>query len=232
MDKNKLRKSIKNDILKNLDCIVDSIYDSMEVNGELDSPTQEDIVDVIKIIRDTEVEQDKKNLDYYLGKQDMPPPIIKEDGSVEVYTEIDMDDICEKIKIANSVFTHLYRYRYRKGNTPITIPEEIKEILGVYELSLMYDKQGKASKRDATRKWLMGVALIGIVRFRGLANSPYMLDDDIEESIKLFFKGLKDLYSVFSGKKIMIDPTDAGFCLWDVRKDDTPNSLRFRKKPK
>lgn len=229
MDKNKIKDVIRNDIIKNLECIVDSVIDYMELTGDSKLPSPKDIAEVIKLIRENEEdeEESKKSLEYFLGKQDPPPPVIKIDGSVEPYTEIDVDGICDKIKVANEVFRYLYRFKLHKKDSFDTLPNEIKEILGVYELSLMYEKNSNKIKRDASRKWLMGIALVGIIRYKKLANSPYMLDEDIKKNIKNFFKGIENLYFFLSGNKIMIDPKDKGYELWNTEDNQ---GIKFRKK--
>lgn len=228
MDKNKIKDVIRNDIINNLECIVDSIIDYMELTGESNLPSHKDIAEVIKLIREGEDEEDeRKRLDYFLGKNEPPAPVIRSDGSVEPYTEIDVDGICDKIKIANEVFRFLYKFKIHKKDSFDTLPSEIKEIMGAYELSLLYEKNNNIVKRDASRKWLMGIALVGIIRYKKLANSPYMLDDEIKRNMKNFFKGIENIYNFLSGDKIMIDPKDKGYEMWNTENNQ---EIKFRKK--
>ena len=175
-------------------------------------PNRDEILEVITLIRENEKRAEKDELSYYLGKQKPPAPIINSYGTLSYFIEINIDSICESIKYANEVFRALYKWRYYKGTQEI--PKEILEIISVYDMMVGKWKSDK-NRVNGCRKWLTGIALVGIIRFQGKANSPYMTEKEIQKSVSSFLKCVDFLRDVISGEKIMYDKEKKGLNIWE-----------------
>lgn len=229
-----LLNEIKQDIIYNIDLIVSRIYDLVtDDHNPLKSiqSTSEAIYFVISSIHSEHSLKDE--LDRFLGKEPMPPPFINTDGSTEVYNEIDLRSICESISIANDIFTTDYNYVYKKGHNIQRIPKSIINIIENYEI---YRKLAIRADKNDTKDikilitWLTKISLVGIVRWLGLSNKPYMLDSEIEKYCKKFLKNLESLTDVYFNRKIMRDPDDNGHAIFDVNSSYKSKNIKFIKR--
>jgi len=236
MDEDRAKKAIRHDILDNIDEIVNRIYefmgdDVMFVDEDgFSREVDETIGDIFFILGELEEKNSiPHEIDKFLGKEDIPKPITKADGTIEVYNEIDVNGICDKIKFANEIFKTTYRYAYKKGDGYESLPEPMKKIL---ELYLIYEQlpENDELQLKNIRSVLISVALVGAIRYRQKANSPYLLDSEIEQIGKRFMKNLECLHDILGGVKYMSDPKDNGLAIWDTESTFSSKQLKFSRK--
>lgn len=231
--RDQVKNEIKQDIIDNLDEIVQRIYEIMDTESEAASTVEsvsENIFLVVSDMKDAERERDE--LEKFLGKEDCPAPIEHDDGSVEVYTEINVRGICENISIANDIFRNDYRFVYKKGMKFEDMPESIKHLSEAYRLGNHFELKGDFRKSDNARKWLISVGLVGAIRMKGLSNKPYLLEKDIENISKKFIKNVENLAAILADAKYMSDPNDNGLALFDTDNSYSSKKIRFVKRKK
>ena len=227
-EKEQVKNEIKQDILDNLDTIVQKIYEIINGSSEEIGSTEEIADNIFMIVRDMEESQnEREDLDRALGKKECPFPVKRADGSVDVYSEIDIRTICAKVGVANEIFRYLYKWRFHKDSTGCDLPGEIMEILDVYKMSVHYESKGDMKNLDKARSWLISVALIGAIRWLGKANEPYLLDSEIEKIAKKFIKNLQNIHNVHYGEKYMSDPNNNGLALFDVENSYSSQKIKF-----
>jgi hypothetical protein len=207
------RNTVKKEILNNLDIIVDSICSS-EKNVDFSKLSKLELEGIANFIKETIKSQEKKRLDMFLGKKAKPKSLVTKSGTVKKYVEINVDEICRKIKVGDSVFTHLYKYRFHKNTVFADLPDGIKQILAVYKDTLDLTEENDSERLRYAQKWLAGIGLVGIIRFKGLANEPYLLENDVQKLLKKFLKNLENVYNCLNGKSVMIDIKMNGLQLW------------------
>ena len=231
--RDQVKSEIKQDIIDNLDEIVQKIYDIINDTNIAPTNTEEIAENIFMIVREMDISrQEKDKLDIFLGKEPHPPPKENNDGSVDVYSEIDISNICSKIKIANDIFTTDYSYVYKKGDKYNDIPESIKSIINAYRMALQYEKNKMFKELDNSRSWIISVSLVGSVRWAKKANSPYFLDSEIESMVRKFMKNIETLNSLISGDKSMSDPNKTGLALFDVYNSYSTRNIKFSKRKK
>lgn len=203
----KIKENIKKDLLKNIDKVVNNIYESL--NNLSFANNLEDASFVI------EGNPYKKLTlaDDLTGKTICPLPLAKANGE-ENYLEVAIDEISRKIKLSEQIFTHLYKFRYKNGMLRKEIPAAILDILEVYEIHHGFIKNKNANLKS-TSKWLLGIALFGSMRYQNKTNNPYITSKEAKIIVKGFIKNLKNIYSIIEGKYLMIDENNVGIALFD-----------------
>lgn len=235
MEEKETKQAIKHDILDNLDIIVNKIYEYMsesvfveEYESKNIETKSDDIYFILSEIEDRRFLQ--QEIDKFLGKEDCPPPITNKDGSVEVYNEIDVNGICEKIDFANDIFTTDYKFTYKKGTEYKDLPETIKKVINFHTLMKEFEETKNYDDLKIVRSYLISLALIGHIRFYGKANRPYLLDSEIETTVKRFMKNVECLCDILAGTKYMSDPNENGLDLWDTTSTFSSRKIKFIKK--
>lgn len=206
------RNILKKEILNNLDIIVDSL---IEKDLDFSRMSKRELEGIANFIKLTLKAQDKKKLDLFLGKKPKPSSIIK-NGVEKKFVEINVDEICRKIKVGDSVFTHLFKYTFYKNTRFADLPEGIRQILMVYKDSLGLEEENDTERIRHAQKWLAGIGLVGIIRFKGLANEPYLLEEDVGKYLKRFVNNIKNVYNCLNDKAVMIDNQNKGLLLWNT----------------
>lgn len=229
--RDQVKSEIKQDIIDNLDDIVQKIYEIINDTNTAPTNTEEIAENIFMIVREMDISrQDKDNLDRFLGKAPHPPPKENNDGSVDVYNEIDISSICSKIKIANNIFTTDYSYVYKRGDRYDDVPKTIQSIIDAYRMTLYYEKNKKYKELDNSRSWIISISLVGAVRWAKKANSPYFLDSELESMVKKFMKNIDNINSLISGDKVMSDPDNTGLALFDVYNSYSTRNIKFNKR--
>lgn len=219
------KKLIKQDILDNLDEIVDILHDT--IYGELDADAIK-VDDLATGIFETLADKDKKmsefeELEYALGKEKCPDAIKDAEGNLQSYNEIDIQHISNIIPCTNEIFTDLYKWKYEDGMAEEDFPKAIQKVLDVYRLLVTYNLQKKTKDFEDAKSWLISVGLVGSLRFQGKANSPYLLDDEIERLANRFIKNIENLNKIVNNFASFYDKNKNGFAIFD-----TVNSYRKR----
>lgn len=200
----KIKDSIKKDLLKNIDKVVNDIYAS------LNNPSFTSNLEDTAFIIEGDPYKELSVSDMLTGKTKCPMPSEK-DGN---YIEICIDGISKKIKLTDQIFTHLYKFTY-KNNMPLKdIPIGILNILEVFEMQQGFHKI-KDINAKTTSKWLTGIALVGSLRYQNKTNSPYISNKEAKNIMRGIVKNLKNIYNVINGNSIMIDEDNTGITLFD-----------------
>lgn len=218
------RNTIKKEILNNIDIIVDSICSS-DKNVDFSKLSKDELGQIANFIKETIKSQEKKRLDVFLGKKPKPEAVVK-NGKTRKYVEINVDEICRRIKVGDEVFTSLFKYTFHKNTTYADLPEGIKQILTVYKDTRHLVEENDVAKLKSAQKWLAGIGLVGIIRFKGLANEPYLLQDDIKKLLKKFIGNLENVYNYLNGKAVMIDTQMKGLLLWNTSYTRHPQFIK------
>lgn len=173
------------------------------------------VSDLVSFITTKIKERERHDLNIFLGKLEKPAPVIK-NGKTKEYIHIDIDDVCRRIRLADKIFTSLYKFRLHKNDTLSTIPAEILTIFNVYDnLCSELSKSNVNSEVVAGyRKWIADVGMVGIIRHLGLANSPYMLLRDIKRHLKRFFTNLDNIYHHLKSTTKMMGVKNKGLLLF------------------
>lgn len=199
----KIKESIKKDLLKNIDKVVNGIYES------LNNPSFTSNLEDTEFIIEGNPYKELSLSDMLTGKIKCPFP--SKNG--ENFIEVSIDGISKKIKLCNQIFTNLYNFTYKKEMTLKDIPVGILNILEVYEIHQGFHKS-KDKNSKSTAKWLMGITLFGSIRYQNKVNSPYITSKDAKNIVKRINKNLKTIYNVINGNSIMIDTNNVGITLF------------------
>lgn len=203
MENDKIKENIKKDLLKNIDKLVDNIYESL--NNPSFSSNLEDSAFVIE----GNPYKEPSVSDILTGKQPCPAPVNEEN-----YIEVSLDAISKKIKLSEQIFTSLYKFRYKKNMTLKDIPNGVICILEVFEIHQRFQKS-KDPNTKSTSKWLLGVSLFGSMRFQNKTNCPYITQKEARLIVKGIVRNLKNIYNVINGTCLMVDDGNIGIPIFD-----------------
>jgi hypothetical protein len=205
--KDKLKETIKKDLLKNIDKVVNDIYKSLN-NSSFSAK-----LDDTQFIIDGDPYKELSISDKLTGKE-ICPHSNKSSDPEEIYVEVNMDEISKKIRLSEQIFTHEYKFTYKNGMKRKDIPACILNIFEVYEIHINYQKTKNLDFRS-TSKWLFGLLMFGNIRLQNKTNSPYITKKEIKKIVKAILRNIKYIYNVLNGKYILIDPDDRGIPLFD-----------------
>jgi hypothetical protein len=205
----KIKENIKKDLLKNIDKVVNGIYES------LNNPSFTTNLEDTAFILEGNPYKELSLSDKLTGKVACPFPNENEENFIEV----SIDGISKKIKLSNQIFTHLYKFTYKKAMTLKDIPIGILNILEVFEIHQGFQKSKDPNSRS-TSKWLLGITLFGNMRFQNKINFPYITSREAKAIVKGVTKNLKNIYNVINGNSVMIDDEDIGISLFDHKTND------------
>jgi hypothetical protein len=205
----KIKESIKKDLLKNIDKVVNGIYES------LNNPSFTSNLEDTAFILEGNPYKELSLSDILTGKTKCPFPNENEEN----YIEISIDGISKKIKLSNQIFTHLYKFTYKNGMALKDIPIGILNILEVFEIHQGFQKSKDINSRS-TAKWLMGITLFGSIRYQNKINSPYITSKEAKSIVKGITRNLKNIYNVINGNSIMIDENNVGITLFNHKSPD------------
>jgi hypothetical protein len=203
------KESIRRDLLKNIDRMVDEIYKS--INNPPFTVNLEDLPFIIEGNPYKELTFSDK----LTGKNTCPlPSIVK--GKEEKYLEVALDNISKKIRLTEQIFTNLYKFTYKNDMDIKNLPPAIINILEVYEIHESFQATNNPNMRS-TNKWLLGVALFGNLRYQNRTNSPYITNKEAKNIVKGFIRNLRTIYYVINGKYVMLDLKNTGITLFDYK---------------
>jgi hypothetical protein len=205
MEHDRTKEEIKKDLLKNIDKMVDDIYKSL--NNAICITNLENVSFVIE----GNPYKQLSDSDVLVGKHTCPVPSEK---MSEPYLEVLTDVISKNIKLSEEVFTHHYNFTYKNGMELKDLPAEIINILEIYEMNIVFQETNNPNAKS-TQKWLLGIGLLGNLRYQNKMNSPYLTNKEIKSIIRGFIRNLKSIYNILNGRYLMIDDKNKGITLFD-----------------
>lgn len=203
MENNKIKESIKKDLLKNIDKVVNNIYKS------LNNPSFSSNLEDTSFVIEGNPYKELTISDKLTGKEQCPTS-----NGESNYIEVVMDEISKKIRLSEEIFTHLYNFTYKKDMTLKDIPVGITNILEVFEIHQRFQKANDSNAKS-TAKWLLGITLFASIRFQNKINSPYVTSKEVKIIVKGIVKNLKNVYNVINGNSVMVDAENIGIPIFN-----------------